>query len=89
MSRKDKTKRTAINLFLDLTLATVFLVSFRPVLTGLAVHEWLGLSLGGALIVHLALHWRWVTGVTRKWLSKLPLKVDLLMRGGRCAKTCP
>jgi hypothetical protein len=68
------THRTTINLLLDLTLAIAFLVSFRPVLTGLAIHEWLGLALGGALIGHLLLHWRWATGVTRKWLSKLPFK---------------
>jgi hypothetical protein len=66
--------RTTINLLLDLTLAIAFLISFQPVLTGLAIHEWLGLALGGALIVHLLLHRRWAIGVTRKWLSKLPFK---------------
>ena len=66
--------RKTINLLLDLALATAFLVLFRPVLTGLAIHEWLGLALGGALIGHLLLHWRWATGVARKWMSKLPFK---------------
>jgi hypothetical protein len=66
--------RTTINLLLDLTLAIVFLVLLQPVLTGLAIHEWLGLALGGALIGHLLLHWRWATSIARKWLSKLPLK---------------
>jgi hypothetical protein len=46
----------------------------QPVLTGLAVHEWLGLALGGALLAHLLLHRRWAIGVARKWLSKLPAK---------------
>jgi hypothetical protein len=71
------TYRTTINLLLDLALTIAFLVLFRPVLTGLAIHEWLGLALGGALIVHMLLHRRWATGVTRKWLSKLPLKTRL------------
>jgi hypothetical protein len=57
-----------------LALTIVFLVLLRPILTGLAIHEWLGLALGGALIAHLLLHWRWTIGVARKWLSKLPLK---------------
>ena len=69
-----KTYRTTINLLLDLALAIAFLVSLQPVLTGLAIHEWLGLALGGALIVHLLLHRRWAIGVARKWLSKLPFK---------------
>ena len=67
-------RRTTINLFLDLALAIAFLVLLRPILTGLAIHEWLGLALGCALIAHLLLHWRWTIGVARKWLSKLPLK---------------
>ena len=74
-----KTYRTTINLLLDLTLAIAFLVSFQPVLTGLAIHEWLGLGLGGALIGHLLLHWRWATGVARKWLSKLPFRKRVYM----------
>ena len=69
-----KTYRTTINLLLDLALAIAFLVLLRPVLTGLAIHEWLGLALGGALLLHLLLHRRWAIGVARKWLSKLPIK---------------
>jgi len=74
MSHKDKRKRTRTHLVLDLTLAAAFLVSFRPALTGLAIHEWLGLALGSALIVHLLLHWKWVTSVARKWRTRLPRK---------------
>jgi len=72
-----KTYRTTINLLLDLALAIAFLVSFQPVLTGLAIHEWLGLALGGALLLHLLLHWRWAIGVARKWLCKLPFKTRI------------
>jgi hypothetical protein len=46
-------------------------------LTGLAVHEWLGLAIGGALAVHVALHWKWVVGVTRKLLGKPPARTRL------------
>ena len=67
-------RRTTINLLLDLALAIAFLVLLQPALTGLAIHEWLGLALGGALIGHLLLHWRWATSIARKWLSKLPFK---------------
>jgi hypothetical protein len=36
-------------------------------------HEWLGIGLGVAVLVHLTLHWDWVIRTTRK----------LLRRGGR------
>jgi hypothetical protein len=77
VTRRDKTNRTKINLFIDIALLFAFLVSLRPFLTGLAVHEWLGLAIGGALAVHVALHWKWVVGVTRKLLGKLPARTRL------------
>jgi hypothetical protein len=55
-------------------LAIAFPVLLQPVLTGLAIHEWLGLALGGALLVHLLLHRRLAIGVARKWPSKLPIR---------------
>lgn len=78
MSKKAKHKvranRTKINLYLDIALTVAFIVSLRPFLTGLAVHEWLGLAIGGALAAHLVLHWKWVIGVTQKVLGSLPSK---------------
>jgi hypothetical protein len=74
VTRRDKTK---INLFIDIALTFAFIVSLRPFLTGLAVHEWSGLAIGGALAVHVILHWKWVVGVTRKLLGKLPAKTRL------------
>lgn len=71
-----KNSRTLINLGLDVMLAIAFLVSLRPFLTGLAVHEGLGLAIGAALIAHMVLHRRWIAGVTKK-LRKLPAKTRL------------
>ena len=36
--------------------------------TGIAVHEWLGIGLGLALLLHLTLHWDWVIRTTAKLL---------------------
>ncbi len=36
--------------------------------TGQAVHEWLGLGIAVALVVHLALHWPWIMRATRRLL---------------------
>jgi cytochrome b subunit of formate dehydrogenase len=33
------------------------------------IHTWAGISLIAAVIIHLAIHWKWVTKVTRKMLG--------------------
>lgn len=67
-------KRSFTNLLIDFALVLGFAVPFGPSLTGLDMHEWLGLAFGAGLVVHLVRHWRWVVGVTQKLLGKLPLR---------------
>jgi len=73
------------NLLIDLGIFAVFLVVANPNLTGLALHEWLGVALAGTLIVHLLLHWRWIVTVTQHLFrpllhdSRLQYMVDLLL----------
>jgi len=59
------------NLWVDTAIFAAFLVAFEPALTGIAVHEWLGLALAAALIAHIVLHWDWVVKVTLQFLRKL------------------
>jgi cytochrome b subunit of formate dehydrogenase len=33
------------------------------------IHTWAGVSLIAAVIIHLAIHWKWITKVTRKMLG--------------------
>jgi uncharacterized iron-regulated membrane protein len=35
------------------------------------VHKWGGLALGVAVLLHVALHWSWLVGMTRRYLSHL------------------
>jgi cytochrome b561 len=63
--------RTTVNLLLDTTVFVAFLAVTAPKLTGLAIHEWLGLAFGGALITHILLHWSWVVGVTKRFFGKV------------------
>jgi hypothetical protein len=70
-------KRNKIHLYLDIALLSAFVLSLRPFFTGMAVHEWLGLALGGALLVHLWRHHKWVAAVTRQFVHKLPLRTRL------------
>jgi cytochrome b len=74
-----------INLFIDIGIFGVFLVAANPNLTGLPLHEWLGVALAGTLVIHLLLHWRWIVTVTLKFFrqlfhdSRLQYVVDLLL----------
>jgi cytochrome b len=60
------------NLYLDLAIFAGFLVAATPALTGMPIHEWLGLAFGGTLIVHVLLHWKWVVTVTRRFFQNAP-----------------
>lgn len=71
--KKPAKKRcaTQINLYLNLAVFIAFLAAMDPEITGLSIHEWFSLAFGGALIVHLILHWKWVVAVTKKFSQKL------------------
>jgi len=49
----------------------IFLVVVSPHLTGNAVHEWLALSLAGAVLTHILVHWKWVVNVAKDFFKKL------------------
>ncbi len=74
---QKKTDRTPMNLLLDFALFVAFLVALQPVHTGLLIHEWLGLILGGATVIHIFLHWQWIVAITQKLFGKLPAKSRL------------
>ena len=65
MSKQNLTK-----LFLDLGAFVALLISTAPHFTGEAIHEWLGIALGGVIIVHLLLNWNWIVQVTIRAFSK-------------------
>jgi len=54
------------NLVLDVATAAAFLVASNPPLTGLGVHEWLGVSFAAATVIHVLFHWNWVACVMRR-----------------------
>ena len=51
----------AVPIYLDVTLLVVLLLLYAPRLTGLPLHEWLGIALGVPLLVHILLSWPWVS----------------------------
>jgi len=66
-----------VNFLVDAVIFLAFLIAMEPHATGMAIHEWLGIAFGAAIITHLLLHWRWLTEVTRRFLGKMPLRIRL------------
>lgn len=70
-TRRAPMRRTTLNLLFDGLIFLAFLLATAPQLTGLAIHEWLSLAFGAAIISHLLLHWSWIVQVTRRFFGKL------------------
>jgi hypothetical protein len=68
---KKTTSQTKTKLGVDILIFVVFLVMMDPRSSGIAVHEWLAISVIAALIVHLLLSWDWITQITRRLLGKM------------------
>jgi hypothetical protein len=64
--------RTKLNLVVDIVIFLAFLLVTQPHLTGIAVHEWQGISFGAGIATHVLLHGRWVVETTKRIFSKLP-----------------
>ncbi len=68
---KNTSNQTKTKLWLDIVIFIAFLVAMEPSSSGLAIHEWLTLSMIAVLIVHLLLSWDWITEISRRFLGKL------------------
>jgi hypothetical protein len=62
---------TKKKLILDLTMFGAFLAVSNPRLTGISIHEWLGVSLIAALITHLLFNWEWIVNIGKAFFRKL------------------
>jgi hypothetical protein len=62
---------TKTNLTLDIAIFSAFLVASNPALTGLAIHEWLGVSFAAALVAHLLFHWDWIASLIKTFFKNL------------------
>jgi cytochrome b len=63
-------KQNITKLFLDLGAFVALLIASAPHFTGDAIHEWLGVALSGAIVVHLLLNWNWVVQITSRLFKK-------------------
>jgi cytochrome b len=62
--------RNKTNLIVDSAIFIAFLVAMAPHFSGMAVHEWLGIAFGAAIITHVLLHWQWLVEVTKRFFGK-------------------
>ncbi len=76
-ARKKKISKTKINFLIDLVIFIAFLLAMDPRLTGFAIHEWLSIAFAAAIIIHLLLHWQWITTATRRLFGKLASQARL------------
>jgi hypothetical protein len=67
--RRRIAARTRLDFWFDLVLLLGFTLAYSYGFTGIAIHEWLGIGLGLALLIHLTLHWDWVIRTTRRLLN--------------------
>ena len=63
-----KPNRNRTNMIVDSVIFLGFLLVLAPHFTGMAVHEWLGISLAAGVMTHLLLHWQWLVEVTKRFL---------------------
>jgi len=76
--------RTRLDFWFDAAILAGYTVAYSYGFTGVVIHEWLGIGLGVALLLHLTLHWDWVVRTTRRLVSprgrdKLIWLVNLLL----------
>ena len=88
--RRRIAARTRLDFWLDALLLLGYTLAYSYGFTGIAIHEWLGIGLGLALLIHLTLHWDWVIRTTRRllrprgpdkviWLVNLALLVAMTL----------
>ncbi len=69
---KFKFPDTLKNFWVDLILLIFFLLEMNLQFTGLDLHEWIGLVMGGVVVIHLLFHWKWIVAVGQRLIRKLP-----------------
>jgi hypothetical protein len=71
MKNKITLNSIKTNFGLDALLLLAFLIAAAPHLSGMAVHEWLGIAFGAAIVIHLLLHWQWIVATIKRFFSRM------------------
>ncbi len=66
---RKRVGRTLKLFLLEALLFAAFVISIDLPLTGLEIHEWLGIALAIALIVHIVQHAGWIASTSRRFVT--------------------
>ena len=80
---KMKQQRSKFNWMIDAVLFIGFILLFFLNLTGLALHQWIGIAGGALALYHLITHWDWVEAVTKRFFGRTSSRVPPVLPG-RC-----
>jgi hypothetical protein len=58
--------RARFDFWFDAAILVGYMIAYSYGWTGVVIHEWLGIGLGIALLLHLTLHWDWVVRTTKR-----------------------
>ena len=72
-----KTNKQKHHWLIDAALFMAFLLSFWLELTGVELHQWLGIAIGAVAGYHLFMHWNWVKAVTDRFFKQTSLRARL------------
>jgi Domain of unknown function (DUF4405) len=68
LPRRRVAARIRLDFWFDAGILVGYTVAYSYGFTGVVIHEWLGIALGIALLLHITLHWDWVVRTTRRLL---------------------
>jgi len=69
--RQNRTKRLFV---VDAIAALLFVLVMNVPLTGVPIHEWLGIAIAAALTAHLVQHADWVATTSRRFFARTSLQ---------------
>lgn len=59
-----------IKFIIDLTMLITFTLFFNKMVLGMALHEIIGIAIGGVVLVHCGLNFKWIKAITVKLFNK-------------------
>lgn len=57
---------------INILVAVLTVALLSTALTGLALHEWLGIGIAVFILVHMLLSWQWIALITRRLFRDVP-----------------
>jgi hypothetical protein len=73
----QKISINAIKLMLDSIIAVAMLALISMHITGVAIHEWLGIAIVFLIVIHLLLSWDWIVATSHRFFRVIPHRVRI------------